>query len=397
MRFSTGRHRTGLLALGAPFGSGRTVLPAFRTVLPATPSLLQATRSFLLAGCLVVFPVGVLSEANRTLQASEPPCVHFDVPQVVACRIVEGPDSSAPGLAEADGPTRESADGRMWVEANFDVSTLIRFGQEDSVAQILFVIENPARSSRVVEFGPRTELTTSYVGHIERTRQSDSSESSGVNASFSPHPSVSAQANANGNSSASESARYQQLPPKELLSASGTTARGSGVYYKFRANDQTTLEGTRSLHIVFSVPLAWRADYVFVRCAAFSDELAGDRGRGQPRRCGTADFLVPLYLAGDHAAQDAALELGRAERLLRDGAARYRSGAPHPRADGLSDKLVSLFRPEKQPVPERWLTEVLTSSPVRKDFAFQQEMPDDLSDVIRQFTSARWQLTQLNR
>ena len=38
--------------------------------------------------------------------------------------------------------------------------------------------------------------------------------------------------------------RYQRIPDQQLLLASGTIDRGTGVYYKFRQSNQTTLEGS---------------------------------------------------------------------------------------------------------------------------------------------------------
>jgi hypothetical protein len=328
--------------------------------------------------------------SNRAAcQASEPTCVHFDVPQAIACQPIDRPN-------RGDRPhaTAPVSNDQIWVEAVFDVSTLIRFGDESRVEQLLLVIENPTRSLRVADFAPRTELTTAYLGHLEKTRQQDQTSSSGFSATLNPHPSLSAQANASGNTSSSETLRYQQLPPMELLAASGTAARGTAVYYKFRANSQTTLEGLRTLQVIFDVPRNWRADYVFVRCVAYA---SSPREQAGTPICGSADFLVPVYLAGDEDARQAAFDLSRAERELRSGALQYRTETVQGGSDELATKFVSLFRSEKRSVPNRWLTDVLTSMPMRREFSFQRDLPEPVSEAVSEFTRARWEFTQLNR
>ena len=48
-----------------------------------------------------------------------------------------------------------AGDHEQIVEAVFDVSTLLRFGQEAQVRQLLFVIESPAGTLRVAGLRPQ--------------------------------------------------------------------------------------------------------------------------------------------------------------------------------------------------------------------------------------------------
>jgi hypothetical protein len=306
--------------------------------------------------------------------------VHFDVPQLVNCRPVVTCDTSP-----------DTDEQRM--EAVFEVSTLLSFGQEEQVKQLLFVIESPTGSLRVVDYEPKTALTSSYVGHIERTRQRESSRNAGLSATFSPQEFFSAQANAAHSAKTNESIRYEALPPLQLLAASGTAARGSAVYFKFKSNPQTTLDGSRPLRVEFRVPEGWRADYVYVRCVAFAEpESEEDSGI-----CASHDFLVPLYRDGDEGARQAAREMAEREFQLRQLARRSYGQLQRPRNELWTSKLAGVFRHDRPPVPSQWLTTVLTSSPSRREFVFESQLPEELREALVEFTDARWRLAQLNR
>jgi hypothetical protein len=290
----------------------------------------------------------------------------------------------------------ESVAGEELIEAVFEVSTLLKFGQESQVKQLLFVIESPAGLLEVVDYEPKTALTSSYVGHIERTRQQESSGSMGFSASFSPTELLSAQANTAHSAKTNESVRYQALPPLQLLAASGTAARGTAVYFKFKSTPQTTLDGSRPLRVVFRVPAGWRANYVYLRCVAFADPAenkhAGIRA--------SHDFLVPLYREGDQQAKQMAARLAEHEYKLRLLARQSQHRIERSFDDVWNMRWVGLFRHpsnDKRAVPTAWLTTVLTSSPDQLEFSFEAQLPDELRQAVTDFTEARWQLTALNR
>ncbi len=174
----------------------------------------------LLAGAVGFIPAAGFSENLAQGAPATSPCVHFDAAPLVACRVVELSDWPDRG---ADS---ENRDDLRLIDAAFDVSTLIRFGHEAQVAQLLFVIESPARSLQVADFAPRTELTTSYVGQIERTRQAEKTGGGGLSATFAPSQFLTAQGNATQSAKTSDSVRFQSLPPMELLAAQ--RHRGAG-------------------------------------------------------------------------------------------------------------------------------------------------------------------------
>lgn len=309
----------------------------------------------------------------------------FDLPPHLACRVV----SSAPGIDEAD-----VAADQMLVEARINVSTLLTTGHERRVQQILLVVENPQRDLMVFDYAPHTQLTSRFASNITRNRSRSEQQSAGVNASVIPADAASLQANASQGGSTSESIGFETLPPKNLLTASGTMSRGSAVYFKFNATSQTTLEGRRPLTVTYRVPRSWRAGYVYVRCAAYS--VTPDKGTRT--LCGSGDFLVTLYVEGDLEARKQAIEMSQAELQLRRMAPlveRVTSEA----SPSLTTRLTSVFKPREKPktsVPESWLNTVLTSAVDDTTFSFSHELPPRVQSALTHFTAARVELASLN-
>jgi hypothetical protein len=307
--------------------------------------------------------------------------VHFDVPQLVRCRPVMD--------------CERATAGEEYLEAIFAVSTLLRFGQEATVKQLLFVIESPAGLLEVADYEPKTALTSAYVGHIERTQQRELSDTAGLAVSLSPSEILGANANAARTAKSNESVRFEALPPMQLLAASGTAGRGSAVYFKFKSTPQTTLDGSRPLRVIYRVPAGWRASYVYLRCVAFNDS-GDDKNVGMGA---SHDFLVPLFRDGDQTARDAAAQLADREMVLRQLARQSLQQPERSHDDLWGMRLTGLFRSprgEKRPLPASWLTTVLASAPEQQQFTFQPQLPRDLRQAVTEFTDARWQLIALN-
>lgn len=314
---------------------------------------------------------------SSSVLAAPAPCVHFDVPDTVKCRPYE------------QGGFRE-ADDDLLVVANFSISTLVRVGHEEEKLQLLFVLESPERTMRVVDYSPKTELFSTVTGEIEYQRQSEHSSEAGLNASFQVPPALNGDAKLSSQSRTNENLKYHQMPPLQLLAASGTIARGSAVYFKLKPSPRTSLEGVRDFQVVFQVPRSWRADYLRLRCVAY-EQGSHDHGRDGDPICGSSDFLVPLYLAGDDAARSAAEELARGERQLRH-LARLQAERQNRQDTQWSHKLPSWLGGKSQPrfpAAETWLTAVLQSPARQVRFSFQSQLPEEIQEGLRSFTQAR--------
>src|SRR5258705_435068 len=87
----------------------------------------------------------------------------------------------------------------------------------------------------------------------------------------------------------------RDLTPLETVAASGTLLRGSSVFFKIKSTPRNLLEGTREYALVLSVPAAWRADYIRVRCEAEGIRRGMVSTFDEQTQCGQREFLASLY------------------------------------------------------------------------------------------------------
>ena len=234
--------------------------------------------------------------------AETTPLVEFDIPYAVACR-----DATTSEF-------REKNPEHKLIEAQFEVSTLLREGKEDDLQQITVSLSSPRQRLRVEDFAPRTELHCDVKGEIkvveksEDIKTSDASLGGAISGDIGPVKAkispalggVKTQKNATEEN-------FTKLPPKQVLVAAGTTNRGHGVVFKLKPSTQASLQGQKQYRCTFVVPKGWRADYLLVEC----------RAEAQPRRpfyeraeCGERQVCVGLYIEGDSEAHQAAQEVG---------------------------------------------------------------------------------------
>lgn len=241
-----------------------------------------------------------------------PPRVQFDVATVVACRDVTAPEFAAAFPSE------------KLMQATFNISSLVRRGQAGDLAEFFYRIDSPAGTLRIVDHLPRQELASPYVGPIAVEKKEDSSRKLGGLVTGHYPPFSNAELNAQLGSSSGQSVRFEMLPPKELLAASGTLNRERGVYFKLRPSPQTSLEGARQFVCVLRVPRAWRGDFVRIDCRAAcqtSSTWPTSEGGGD---CGSATFLVALFAAGDEEARQVMSQVVAADEQLTATLRRHR-------------------------------------------------------------------------
>lgn len=255
----------------------------------------------LLAGMMMVGPVDAGFAAS--------PNVIFDSSVIVTCTDVTPSDFAF------------AHPGEKVIEARFRVSALLEQGSANDIEEVLLVIQSPERRLRVVDFAPKTELTTDVTGEIEVVETSEDTET--LDASIGGTVSVdygvvkakASPAVGGGNTQRNIlTEKYHRIPPKELLLSSGTTNNEHGVFFKLRPSSQTSLEGMREYTCRFAVPEGWRGDWVMLQCHA-----KGYSGVGVFRSleaCGYRRAYVGLYLAGDAEAQMAAVRLAEAQGVL---------------------------------------------------------------------------------
>ena len=331
------------------------------------------------------FSIGVVVAVLHSAVVASASCVRFDVADTVAC--VDVTDDSAGSLSKRD---------YQRVRFDLDVSAFVRFKRSTSLAQFVYVIELPERRGRIVDFSPRTELTSDVTGTTSVSSQSETNSSFGVNANSDLAGYGTASLNASNGGRDTDTVKFERKPAKQLLTASGTLDRGSAVYFKLRPSSQTTLEGSKRLTVVMEVPRSWRSDYLRVRCVAyFVNSKAIESNRPV---CGSMAFLVGLYRQGDHLGFDAARKLVASERRLRNVAASYEDQILDDADSDLSDLLLAAFmKTPKRRVPEKWVDAIVHDRLASRTHPFERHLPDEVREAVSDFRTARLELNHNRR
>ncbi len=242
-----------------------------------------------------------------------PPRVEFDVAASVACRDVTTPEFAAAFPSE------------KLMQATFSISSLVRRGRQNDLAEFFYRIESPGGTLRIVDHLPRQELASPFVGPIAVEKKDESTAKIGGLVTGHYPPFSNAELNAQASSTSGLSVRYEMLPPKELLAASGTLNRERGVYFKLRPSPQTSLEGAKQFVCVLRVPKGWRGDCVRIDCQAACQGASPwpmPEGSGD---CGAATFLVALFAAGDEEARQLMSQVVAADDRLTVAVRRHRA------------------------------------------------------------------------
>lgn len=130
-------------------------------------------------------------------------------------------------------------------------------GDAKSLSNANIEFESPNRTLRVVDFLPQTTTTTDVVGPI----QIETTKEAGGTLKF-----QFAKVDASGEVRDASTLKYEQLPPRELLVASGIRHRGHGVFFKLKPNSQRSIEGQHNFVCLFDVKHDWKCDYLVARC-----------------------------------------------------------------------------------------------------------------------------------
>lgn len=295
--------------------------------------------------CLSLFCVGAWAPAVQAGDSTQ-----FDVPTTVACRDVTTAEFQWQHPGE-----------RLW-EARLDLSVLARPAAEGRLSQLLVRMEFPRRALRVVDYAPRTTLASQVQGAIRREHQAESSRTFDFHVRGGAPGIGEGQASGSSRSRSTTNESYEQLPPLKLCVASGTTQRGTGVYFKFQPTPRTTLEGAHELTIWFAAPSAWSGDLLRVRCEAFARDTSIVASLDETVPWGEQDFVTALYRAGDEPGRRAASGVARAEIELRAAIARHRRELAERREGDVVRELAALWGARDQRLPVGWFEQLIYGS-----------------------------------
>jgi hypothetical protein len=338
----------------------------------------------LLAPCYWLALAAVFIGPSRPAAGGGRASVHFDVSNQISCR-----DVTPPEFAEANPNER-------LVQVQFQVSSLIRDGRESDLIQYLYFLESPERALRIVDYSPQTTLATGIAGNVGIEKKQEKTRHLGITFSGQHDPLLKASGGGDLGAKSNSTVHYELLPQMELLAASGTVKRGSGVYFKLRPSPQTSLEGSKDFSLVLRAPAVWRGDYVCLYCSAIGFRRGVIRPLDEEAICGKSAFIIALYAEGDEEAKAAAQRFVLAEARLRRLAASSRDEIARRSYPTLVHKVGAMLEVVGPRIPEGWLPQLLYGPAQVSGTRVAEKLPSPLRTAVREYVDAKLQLHQLN-
>ncbi|QDV71618.1 hypothetical protein Poly24_53570 [Rosistilla carotiformis] len=253
--------------------------------------------------------VGVSSPAV----ASHPASIQFDLSPV------------APAQPVAPNEDVFVPPGYRWVRVRLDISSLINTAEQSKPHEFVYRIQCSSPDSRVVDYSPRTQLSASTVGGIRVEQSDEKSKSLGLALKGSYLNLVDGSSGADLGSKVCNKTTFEKAAPQEILFASGTIARGQGVYFKLRATPAQVLDGQKPFTITLQVPDSWRGDLMSVHLDATESHRSFGGLERESSAASPVRFQVAVYDQADDIARRWAWQLAEAEQRLREASTRYAS------------------------------------------------------------------------
>ena len=338
-------------------------------------SVPRFTRSLLFFGLLLVGHASIVAPAS----AAGLPQVQFDAENRIGCRDVTPAEFAVWNPDE------------RWLEARFQVSSLIQRGNEGDLVQLVYRIVSLRQTMRVVDYAPKTVLATEVAGKVAVEERTDKDEHFSFALAAPLTWTGKAAANGEMNAKSQQSRRYELLPPLTAIAASGTTDRGYGVYFKVKPSPRSSVEGSQELRVVFRVARDWRGDCVHLTCQAVGTFRTPVPPISETVACGARRFTIALYAEGDLAAKAAAERLVRAESDLLRTVSENRREVQKRLSPTLAQKL-GVVEPL---LPANWAEQLIGDARPAPDARLSQRLPDEVQQAVAEYTLARRTLQHL--
>ena len=325
--------------------------------------------------CILLNGTGIIAElfhfelARSPVTAASPqPSVHFDAPSSAACLDV------TPLEFQAQNPLEKLMAVRVAVSL---LSNARDASEIDEVVYYLHAFEN---RGQIIDYGPKTTAVSDVVGSIRVSTESKTGGGLQLNAGAHFEEVLDGGASFTNSNSQSALETFERLPSRDVVVASGTIGRGSGVYFKLRNHSQLALEGEHHVMLVMQVPLQWRADYLRLICRAY-----GGNGKHGNLLLADESLLLPIYAEGDLVARNLATHLLNAQRALLRSTEQYQRAIEKRRRPTLAHEL-SLTDPE---IPNDWLSTVLWSNSANEPSDFERRLPPAVQEAVQEYRAAR--------
>ncbi len=257
----------------------------------------------------------VQSIAPRTARC-ETPRVQFDLPGVaVAYHQLE--------LCEEPAVPVPIPTGWQTVTFELRLSCITSSLSQSPAMQQCIVRCRPRDSSlQIVDYWPRTEVTSELTTPIQIKRTDEKTRSTGFSLDASYGKLVQGNVGSDRGNKSSESVQFDRAAPVQAVIAAGTMDRGRGAYFKMRWTDTQVLEGERRFRLTMNVPPGWRGELVDVSVVGEAEHTSLAGWERETRQVASANFIVATYLEGDIEAAQLAYQLADAEYRLRSLAMR---------------------------------------------------------------------------
>lgn len=327
------------------------------------------------------FATGASFASQPVLAAS--PEVSFDVTPSVGCR-----DLTSAEFAEAN------PDEKL-VEAQIEVSSLIRQGNESDLLQYFYRFDSPRRTLRIVDYLPNTTLASDVAGNTTIEKKQESTKGFGATIAAPLEWPVKLAGSGELATKMLDSTRYELVPPMTAVAASGTLDRGYSVYFKLKPSRSTSLEGAKHFAMTFRVPRSWRADYVHLSCNA-AGVVKGLLGPlDEQFVCGRRKFVVALYAEGDSSAKAAAECLVRAESELLKSISANRKELERRFYPTVVHRVGAMFEGTSASLPDNVAEAIVYGGQPPDKELLELRLPAEVRQAVAKYTVARRALSGL--
>ncbi len=333
-------------------------------------------KYFASIACLVM----MLCFSQSSVMASDP--VSFDVPALAIAQRVN------PEVVE-----HPTTGGKLF-RIRLPISTFIASQARSQVEQYVVRLTSPQLTMRVVDFWPKTETYSQVEGAVTVKTSIEGAQQLGAKGTASYPPVGQAGIDASVKRSTRREETFQQKPPMEILSSSGTLHRGYGAFFKFLAGPQAVLEGAREVAVLVEVAPHWRADMLHVSLEA----IGRTSSKKSVHLVGGSQLWTAVYQEGDAAAATQASRYVTHERSLRALAAASRDVVNKKSLPSVWHKLGAALDVVEPKIPQDYLSQVIFSSRnVYHDNPTTNRLPVDLRVAILDYWDERERLISMAR
>ena len=326
---------------------------------------------------LLAFALLFSDAAGQTLPNQS---VKFDVPAALAVSV------------EPIDFTSDASFADQLLQVVIPVSTELQPQSKHSIDTFRFDVFWNQTAYPVFDYLPRTQTISNIQGEIatETTQESKSSLGLSLNADF--QSLVGGKTSAESGSIDSVRKKFKHLPDQSILVASGTSHRGTGVFFRFHRSSQTVLEGGRDLMVQFQVPHNWRAGVLRINCFAMG--TTSIIGSWENPFEASRTFVIPIYRLGDPEAKTAALDFVNAEQRFRQAWRSYETSKSKSKPLPFSTFLVSTSGSGSK-LPLQWAHLLIQTGNDDYLAKYRSRLPMTLKASADDFVAARQALRGL--